>query len=94
LPDHITLDETKKDLNSIKTQKSVLIEKIFCGNRFSGMLLSNGEFWACGNCPQAAKAVLMSAKQANEVSEEESKREKQILKDEDIANTNFGRKKK
>jgi len=62
LPSIIMLDETKKDLNSIKNQQSVLIEKIFCGNRYSGLLLSNGEFWACGNCAQASKTAITNAK--------------------------------
>ena len=34
---------------------TVLIEKIFCGNKFSGLLLNTGEFWACGNCAGAGK---------------------------------------
>ena len=62
LPDHVTLDETKKDLNSIKTQQSVLVEKIFCSNRHSGILLSNGEFWAAGDCAQAGKANIAVAR--------------------------------
>ena len=50
LPDHVTLDETKKDHNSIKDQhQSILVDRIFCSNRHSGILLSNGEFWAAGD---------------------------------------------
>ena len=58
LPEHVILDETKKDLNSIKTQQSILIEKIFCSIRHSGILLSNGEFWAAGDCAQAGKVAI------------------------------------
>ena len=62
LPDHVILDETKKDLNSIKTQQAILVEKIFCSNRHSGILLSNGEFWAAGDCAQAGKANIAVAR--------------------------------
>lgn len=58
LPEVVTLDETKKDMNSIKTQQSIFVDKIACGNRFSAFILSNGETWACGNCPQAGKPAL------------------------------------
>ena len=61
LPEHVILDETKKDVNSIKTQQSILVEKIFCSNKHSGILLSNGEFWAVGDCERAGKANLAGA---------------------------------
>ena len=70
LPEHICLDETTKNIDSIKTQEAILIEKLFCSNKHSGILLSNGEFWACGNCPDAGKEVLkvVSAPAAEEES--------------------------
>jgi len=61
VPEHIILDETTKNLDSIVNQEVVLIEKIFCSNKHSGILLSNGEFWACGNCPGAGKAIIEAA---------------------------------
>lgn len=80
LPAFITLDETNKNLDSITTQQSILIAKIFCGNRFSGFLLSNGAFWACGNCAQAGKTTVEESKGANLTEEE-----KQMQKDEEFA---------
>lgn len=89
LPQHITLDETKKDLNSIKTQQSIMIENIFCSSKFSGIRLSNGEFWACGNCASVMKEHINKGEQAEpeeeerkgaasrrKIAEEEAKREK------------------
>ena len=80
VPEHICLDETNKDLNSIKTQESVFIHKIFCSNKQSGILLSNGEFWACGNCSDAGKEII---KGASTNPEEESKRQ-QMSRDEEF----------
>ena len=75
LPEHICLDETNKDLNSIKTQQSIFIEKIFCSNKQSGILLTNGQFWACGNCQDAGKDQIKSSNSHQTTSpEEESKR--------------------
>ena len=51
LPDHITLDETKKNSDSITSaKKSVIIDRIFIGNKYSAFMTDSGEFWACGNC--------------------------------------------
>lgn len=55
LPEHIILDETNIDLDSIKVKENIVIEKIFCSNKYSGILLSNGEFWGSGNCAQAGR---------------------------------------
>lgn len=74
LPDHICLDETQKNVDSIKAQQTILIEKIFCSNKQSGFLLSNGEFWACGNCPDAGKEVIKATTGPN-IDAEELKRE-------------------
>ena len=55
LPEHIVLDDSQKELNSIMAKtESIVIKKIFCGIKHSGILLSNGEFWACGNVSQKA----------------------------------------
>lgn len=61
LPEHIIIDETNKDQDSITTQQSILIEQIYCSTKYSGMLLSNGEFWACGNAADAGKEVIKAA---------------------------------
>ena len=83
VPPHICLDETNKDLNSIKTQESVYIDRIFCSNKQSGILLSNGELWACGNCAEAGKEIIKGpAAAANP--EEESKRQ-QMQRDEEFS---------
>ena len=58
LPGHIVLDETKRTINSIKDQYTISVTKIFCSSRFSGLLLSNGEFWAAGNCAGAGKNIV------------------------------------
>ena len=59
LPDHILLDETKKNLNSIKEMaESTMIERVFCGNKFSAFLTNTGEFWAAGNCANAGKVAI------------------------------------
>ena len=39
-----------------------MIEDFFCGTKFSGVLLNNGEFWACGNCSNAGKANINASK--------------------------------
>ena len=75
VPSHICLDETNKDLNSIKTQEAIYIEKIFCSNKQSGILLSNGEFWACGNCAEAGKEIIKGPAAASNP-EEEIKRQR------------------
>ena len=77
LPETITIDETNKD-SSIKTKTSVLIQKIFCSIRHSGILLSDGEFWACGNCPEAGKAVLTNIIEGNDVKIEEESKAKEL----------------
>lgn len=82
MPDHVIVDETNKDLNSIKTQRSILIEKVFCGNRFSGVLLNNGEFWACGNCADAGKTSLYGP--ANTRDPEEEEKAAQMQRDEEF----------
>lgn len=66
VPKHICLDETSKNINSIKTQKPLLIERLFCGSKFSGILLNNGEFWSCGNCANAGKATINASKKTGE----------------------------
>ena len=73
MPAHVTLDETNKNFDSITTQESILIENIFCGNHFSGFLLSNGEFWACGNCADAGK-VADEEEKPTELTKEEKRR--------------------
>lgn len=79
IPDFIMVDETKKNLDSIATQQSILIDKIFCGNRHSAILLSNGELWACGNCASAGKVALPSKDKGT------AEEEKQMQKDEEFA---------
>ena len=87
LPETITIDETNKD-SSIKTKNSIFIQKIFCGNRYSGILLSNGEFWACGNCPEAGKAVLTNIIEGIDTnSDEESKGEEDLQKNKKFSKT-------
>ena len=62
VPDHVVLDETTRNIDSIVKQESITIKKIFCSNKHSGILLSNGEFWACGNCPGAGAAIIEARK--------------------------------
>jgi len=66
-------------LDSIKTQTSILIERVFCGNKFSAFTTSNGEFWASGNCTNSAKAAVAKqsiggAAAASEVNPEEEQK--------------------
>ena len=52
---------------------SVLIERVFCGNKFSAFLTNTGEFWASGNCSNAGKEAIAKAEAAaaQEIPEEE-----------------------
>ena len=56
---------------------SVLIERVFCGNKFSAFLTNTGEFWASGNCSNAGKEAVAKAEAAaaaaQEIPEEEQK---------------------
>lgn len=82
VPSHICMDETNKNLNSIKTQKPLLIEKLFCGSKFSGILLDNGEFWSCGNCANAGKATINALKKtAEETNPDEEIKQAQMQQD-------------
>jgi len=85
LPGHVVVDETHKDINSIKGQQSILIEKIFCGNRFSAILLTNGELWVCGNCAQAGKSAIQgTANAAQARNDEEEEKLAQMQRDDEF----------
>ena len=75
LPDHVTKSEKFLDINSIKTQRSVHIKEIFCGSRYSGLILSSGEIWMAGNCSVVSK---------KEENPEETKFDEIEGKDEDL----------
>ena len=55
-----------------------MIKKIFCSNKHSGILLSNGEFWGSGNCTQPGKENLKN--------QDEERKMKQINKDKEFLN--------
>ena len=76
MPEHITTDETNKNFfDSIKTEKSVIIQRIFIGNKYSAFTTDNGEFWACGNCPGSGKVAQGKQQAAQDQEPEEEKKQ-------------------
>lgn len=62
-----------------------MIEDFFCGTKFSGVLLNNGEFWACGNCSNAGKANINASKKgAQEGNTEEEQKNATMQQDEEF----------
>ena len=62
VPDCITVQEAIMKVNSIKAQNPVYIEDVICSSKISGLVLSNGDLWLCGNSSQKDKETAEEAK--------------------------------
>ena len=80
VPNHILLNETKKNLDSIKEMYgSILIERVFCGSKYSAFQTNTGEFWATGNCADSAKVAVAKANEMSAATPETDPDEEQKL---------------
>ena len=77
-------------MDSIKSQgSSILIERIFCGNKYSAFITNSGEMWACGNCANAGKVAIakqqMGGAAAMETDPEDERKHEQMHQDKEFA---------